>query len=256
MRKRINYLWLLVLLLAACSVDVSNIEPPTAASVAPTRPPAATPPPAATRTPRLTPTTTLSFTLPPPSPTSSLRAGLHLSGHLIFIQAAGQLVNLDLASGQTKILFQAPPNAWPLAASVSPDGQQIVIAYAPPPKDPSYQFGYTDLYVLPADGSDAPQVLLQRTDPQEAFAFPQWSADGRFIYYAHEIPDTTGRLRYIHFSYTIERVAYPNGRPQKILADAIWPRLSPDGKKLAYVSFNQQTGENNLYVADADGKHA
>ncbi len=77
-----------------------------------------------------------------------------------------------------------------------------------------------------------------------------------FVYYAHEIPDTTGRLKYIHYSYVIERIAYPDAQPQRIIDDAIWPRLSPDGKKLAYVSFNEQTGENNLYVADANGAHA
>jgi Tol biopolymer transport system component len=183
-------------------------------------------------------------------------ADQHLTGHLIFLQDNGQLVKLDLASGQTVSLFQAPQNAWPLAAAVSPDGKQIALAYAPPPADPSQQFGFTDLYLLPADGSSTPQVLLARADPQESFSFPQWLADGRYIYYAHEIPDTTGRLRYIHYSYTIERVAYPNGRPQKLLENAIWPRLSLDGKKLAYVTFNQQTGENNLYVANVDGTHS
>jgi Tol biopolymer transport system component len=175
---------------------------------------------------------------------------------LIFVQSPDDLAQLDLRSSQTSLLFHTPHNAWLAAAAVSPDGNQIVLAYAPPLNDPSQQFGYTDLYILPADGSGVPQVLLQRTDPQEGFAFPQWSADGRYIYYAHEIPDTTGRLRYIHYKYTIERVAYPTGRPQKLLENAIWPRLSPDGKKLAYVSFNQQTGENNLYVANVDGTHA
>jgi Tol biopolymer transport system component len=50
-------------------------------------------------------------------------------------------------------------------------------------------------------------------------------------------------------------MAYPNGQPQRLLDDATWPRLSPDGKKLAYISFNPQTGENNLGIADADGSH-
>ena len=130
------------------------------------------------------------------------------------------------------------------------------MAYAPPPKDPSQQSGYTELDVLPIDASREPQPVLPRTDPQETFSFPQWSVDGQSIYYAHVFPDTTGPLVHIHFNYTIERVAYPNGHPQKILDDAIWPRLSPDGKQLAYVSYDQQSGENDLYVADVDGTHA
>ena len=252
---RTSCLLLLALSLAACSIDVSE-RPPT------TQTPIVTPPlHKITPTVQVMPATAAPAandpaTLPATSPTASPEASPHLSGRLIFVQSPDDLAQLDLRSSQTSLLFHTPHNAWLAAAAVSPDGNQIVLAYAPPLNDPSQQFGYTDLYILPADGSGVPQVLLQRTDPQEGFAFPQWSADGRYIYYAHEIPDTTGRLRYIHYNYTIERVAYPTGRPQKLLENAIWPRLSPDGKRLAYVSFNQQTGENNLYVANVDGTHA
>jgi Tol biopolymer transport system component len=257
MWKRMGGLLLLALLLAACSIDVSDIELPTNTPVATAHASEATPTAQAqvTLAPAV-PATALPATRPATSPTALPWASLHLAGRLTFIQSPGDLAQLDLLSGQTSILFHTPHNGWLAAAVVSPDGRHVVMAYAPPPKDASQQFDYTDLYILPADGSGTPQALLQRADPQEAFAFPQWSADGHFIYYAHEIPDTTGRLRYIHFTYTVERVAYPFGRPQKLLDDAIWPRLSPDGKKLAYVSFNQQTGENNLYVADVDGTHA
>jgi Tol biopolymer transport system component len=218
---RAGCLLLLALLPAACSIDLSE-HPPTAT--------------APTVTPARHETT------------------IRLAGHLIFIQSHADLVQLDLPSSQTSTLFHAPDNAWLAAAAVSPDGKQIVVAYAPAPKDPLQQIAYTDLDILSADGSDAPRVLVQRTDPKEEFAFPQWSADGRFIYYAHTIPATTGLV--VQYTYTIERVAYPQGQPQKLIENAIWPRLSPDGKKLAYVSFNPQTGDNNLYVADADGTHA
>jgi hypothetical protein len=255
--KRTGCLLLLALLLAACSIDVSDIPPTTKAPVATMKAPVATAhAPEATPVAPVTLATALPSTPSTASPTPPPWANLHLTGHLIFIQSPGDVAQLDLLSGQTITLFHTPYNAWLASIAVSPDGRHIVMAYAPPPKDSSQQFDYTDLYILPADGSGTPQVLLKRADPQEAFAFPQWSADGRFIYYAHEIPDTTERLQYIHFSYTVERVPYPYGRPQKLLDDAIWPRLSPDGKKLAYVSFNQQTGENNLYVADVDGAHA
>jgi Tol biopolymer transport system component len=259
--KRAACLFLLALSLAGCSIDVADIRPATLTPTTtvhmvetmPAAPATLVAPPPATPI-----ATTTKLAVPTIAPTTAgpSWADQHLTGHLIFLQDNGQVVKLDLASGQTRSLFQAPQNAWPLAAAVSPDGQQIALAYAPPPADPSQQFGFTDLYLLPADGSSTPQILLARADPQESFSFPQWSADGRYIYYTHTIPDTTGPLRYIHFNYAIERVAYPTGRPQKLLENAIWPRLSPDGKKLAYVSFNQQTGENNLDVANVDGTHA
>ncbi|HTP11828.1 MAG TPA: DPP IV N-terminal domain-containing protein [Anaerolineae bacterium] len=212
---------LLALLPAACSIDLSEHPSPVPA-----------------------------LTVTPPGHETTI----HLIGHLVFIQSHADLVQLDLQSGQTSTLFHAPHNAWLAAAAVSPDGKQVVIAYASAPKNPLQQIAYTDLDILSADGSDTPRVLVQRTDPKEEFAFPQWSADGRYIYYAHTIPDTTGLV--VQYTYTIERVAYPAGQPQKLIENAIWPRLSPDGKKLAYVSFNPQIVENDLYIADVDGTHA
>jgi Tol biopolymer transport system component len=40
------------------------------------------------------------------------------------------------------------------------------------------------------------------------------------------------------------------------IASAFWPRLSPDGLKLASVAFVPSTNSNDVYVADPDGSHA
>ncbi len=182
-------------------------------------------------------------------------ASSKLSGHLIFIEIPRQIVELDLASGQKTTLYTAPNNAFVSAAQVSPDGKSIVMAYAPP-EDPASQSINTDLYVMPADGSAAPQVLLKRATPPEDFFDPVWSADGRFVYYSHLIPDPNGGRKYTNFKYDLERVAYPGGQPQKLIDNAFWPRLSPDGSKLAYVSFVASTNSNDLYIAQPDGSQA
>ncbi len=179
-------------------------------------------------------------------------AGLKLGGHLIYVQIPRQIIKLDLASGQKSILFDAPGNAFVSAVQVSPDDKQLVMAYAPP-EDPALQSVNTDLYVMPADGSTAPQVLLKRADPKEDFFNPVWSPDGKYIYYSHLIPDLSGGRKYTNYQYDLERVAYPGGQPEKILDSAFWPRLSPDGSKLAYVSFVPSTNSNDLYMANADG---
>jgi Tol biopolymer transport system component len=182
-------------------------------------------------------------------------ANLNLSGHLIFVQIPRQIVKLDLASGARTVLFEAPGNGFVSAAQVSRDGQWIVMAYAPP-KDPSLQSVNTDLYVMPADGSAPPQVLLQRTDDKEDYFNPVWSADGHYVYYSHLMPDPTSSRKYTNFKYDLERVVYPNGQPQKLIDDAFWPRLSKDGIHLAYVSFVPATNSNDLYLANADGSAA
>jgi Tol biopolymer transport system component len=182
-------------------------------------------------------------------------AGSKLSGHLIYIQIPRRIVKLDLASGQRTILFTASNNAFVSAAQVSPDGKWIVMAYAPP-EDPNLQSANTDLYVMPADGSAAPQVLLKRATQKEDFFNPVWSPDGKYVYYSHLMPDVNGTSKYTNFTYDLERVAYPGGRPQKLIDSAFWPRLSPDGSKLAYVSFVPATNSNDVYIARPDGSQA
>ena len=229
---------LLLMLLAACSIEVSDTTPAAQSDVTPGPIPAFTlrAPTAAAHQQRT----------PPPW------ANLKLSGHLIYVQIPRQIVKLDLVSGQQTILFEAPGNGFVSAAQVSPDGKWIVMAYAPP-KDPSLQSINADLYVLPAAGSTAPQVLLQRADSKEDYFNPVWSADGKYVYYSHLMPDLGGDRKYTNFKYDLERVAYPGGQPQKLIDNAFWPRLSPDGSKLAYVSFVPSTNSNDLYIADADG---
>jgi Tol biopolymer transport system component len=182
-------------------------------------------------------------------------ASSNLSGQLIYIKIPRQVVKLDLASGERTILFNAPNNAFVSAAQVWPDGKWIVMSYAPP-EDPNLQSANTDLYVMPADGSAVPQVLLKRASPKEDFFNPVWSADGKYDYYSHLMPDVNGTSKYTNFTYDLERVAYPGGQPQKLIDSAFWPRLSSDGSKMAYVSFMPATNSNDLFIANVDGSQA
>jgi hypothetical protein len=62
--------------------------------------------------------------------------GSGYKGKLLLIELAGntnKLEELDLGSDKLNDLFQVPENGWLTGARFSPDGQQIVLAYAPPP---------------------------------------------------------------------------------------------------------------------------
>jgi len=234
----VTYLLLgLMLFLSACSIELSQSTP--APRPSPVNPKAT-------------------------SPAPSAWTDLKLSGQLVVITATFgtkgiqpltfNLAKLDLDSGKLTRLFHAPEQAWLTAASVSPDNKKIVIAYAPPPASGEVQFGYSDLYQLPSDGSGEPQPLLQRSDPKESYASPLWSPDGRYLYYLHlHSTQTTGGNPVT--KYAIERLVYPNGKPETIVEDAFWPRLSPDGSKLIYITYNSASFSNALYVSDADGKN-
>ncbi len=219
--------WLLAALaLGACSLNLSA----TAATQ-----PATAPPPHAVGTPFPVPVTW---------------AGLHLTGKLVFTAGTAGVAQLDLASGQMTVLFRPadPQKAYVAAQSVSPDGQTLVLAYAPPAAGAGAQYAYTRLFQMPRDGSRPPELLLGDAQAPETYSNPLWSPDGQFIYYVHySAAASTGR---------IERLAYATRQVSTVVADGFWPRLSRDGTQLLYVVQDRATGQNRLFIAAADGQSA
>jgi Tol biopolymer transport system component len=178
-----------------------------------------------------------------------------LSGSLIFTQLESSQLNLvqyDLAAEVTSTLFAVPDRAWLSYAQVSADGNQLVLAYAPAPAEGEIQFGYTNLYLMLREAGAVPRLLNMDSAVGETFFDPVWSPDGRFIYYAHVFPSDSSN----GFSLRLERLDNESGEIEIVADDAIWPRLSADGRKLAYVFTHPDTLDNELMVADADGRNA
>ncbi len=225
---------LITILIVGCSVDIGDGNPTKAAT-------------RAAASPNVAATAAL------PSPTPPAWADLKINGTLIYTQGLSGVIKLDLATGKSVTLFKPPKDAWLRDAAASPDQKTLLISYAPPPPAGEPQFGYTDLYVMPIEGGDLKEII-KRKDSQESFFHATWSPDGKFIYYAHFTPiDNPNNQR--TFKYTVERIAYPNGKAEVLIENAIWPRLSHDGKKMAYLSLDPKTFVNELLLADPDGKN-
>ena len=107
-------------------------------------------------------------------------------------------------------------------------------------------FGRQALYTMPLDGSKPPQLLLAPQSDQDEYTQPEWSPDGKYIYFTHSNYQVTA-------TNEVMRMAYPNGTPEHLVDRAYWPRVSADGTKLVYVSFDSATGPNQLFIANADG---
>jgi Tol biopolymer transport system component len=175
--------------------------------------------------------------------------GLELSGLLYYLGLVDDGLNLfamDLAGGAETVIFTPPENAWLSELALSPDGSQILLAYSPQPKEGQVQYGFTDLYLMPADGSAGPELLLEGADPSESYFNISWPVADT-IYYAHFVP-TIADDGLITYGSQVERLHLPEVTVELLAPGAAWSRVSNDGALLVYV-----TDANELIVADADG---
>lgn len=199
---------------------------------------------------------TLSASTPAAEGSLPMTWGGHgLSGHLLLVQyheSGDSLIKLDLETGNLKTLFQAPAGSRLNTAALSPDGTQLVLAYAPPTAG-EIQLGYTDFYLFTPGSADPPRALKLRQDANESYFGPVWSPDGKTIVYAHFFVTTADNKPVYH--YASERTDL-NGKSETLIPDSFWPVLSPDGSRLAYVSADLSSLSNDLYIADPDGKNA
>jgi Tol biopolymer transport system component len=181
-------------------------------------------------------------------------AGLGLKGRLILILQDSNgfaITSLDLITGNITQIFQADPGALLGSALVSPDGKQILLTYAPPASQQN-QLTYTSLYLMPVDGSSPPKSLFATISDSDAYFAPTWAPDGKSIFtsHFHQGTDPSGS----DSTYTIDQVTL-DGRIQPVIQNGQWPRLSPDGKQLSYVTAFSNNGQNDLYQASIGGQN-
>jgi hypothetical protein len=186
-------------------------------------------------------------------------AALGLTGRLQYTLGKEGVQQLELATGETRMVFSLSENTWLTSAATAPDGSSLALAYAPPPPEGVAQLGYTSLYGLPGDcaqreggctDSDLQNILMP-ADPHEAFFSPTWAHDGQSLLFAHFTPSQADSSA--PFKYTLERMPAAGGERTLVVDNAIWPSFSRDGKWLVYVWFDPVDYSNDLYLANADG---
>jgi WD40 repeat protein len=134
--------------------------------------------------------------------------------------------------------------------SVSPDGTKIVFA--------SDREGAPQLYLMDYNGS-WPVRLTSDTESGCTNQVPVWSPEGRALYWERQCPDgrftiMRGELRYQNdnqYSVSAELFnvrALTNGE-----SDDRFPRVSPDGRTLAFTSYRD--GNAEIYAMVVDGRN-
>jgi Tol biopolymer transport system component len=190
-------------------------------------------------------------------------SSLNLSGNLVYSLGAldknnnliVQVQALDLLTGDIRILYSAVQDAWIYYGAVSPDGKELVMSYSPPlQSDPHV---VQALYGMPLDHSQPPQLLFMPPIREDQYAQAEWSPDGKYIYYTyvnHLNPSDPQRLYPLYKIFRMKVPMTGAGEPDLIAQEAYWPRLSPDGSRLVYVALDPISGEQQLKIADPDGR--
>src|SRR5215208_3780481 len=186
---------------------------------------------------------------------------LNLTGRLVYINGTVaedvfhlQIQVLNLLTGEMTTIFDAPKYSWVYYVSVSPDFEQLLMTYSPPPGDnePPDQ----DIYIMPLDGSQPPKPLFTPPTKADDYMEVEWSPDGKYIYFSHANFQLTPQPDQIYPLYEVYRLPYPDRKPERIVEKAFWPRLSSDSSQLAYISVDLFLRENKLFISDSGGKSA
>jgi Tol biopolymer transport system component len=131
----------------------------------------------------------------------------------------------ELFKGQDEMQFSSP--------RFSPDGKQISVSIL------SFG-GYEDIYLLNADGSGLRPVTQDRAKDDA----PQWSPDGQYILFDSDRSGVSNIYAFRPSDNLLLQVT-------NVLNGAFSPTMSPDGKKIAFVTYESPAGFD-LAAIDAD----
>ena len=120
--------------------------------------------------------------------------------------------------------------AGDFAPAWSPDGQRIVFR--------SNRDGNNEIYVMAKDGTAQTRVTVNTADDQE----PKFSGDGTKIVFTRALP--TRQITVINADGT-------NPVQLTSAGNNFFPTISPDGKKLAFVS--DRDGNHEIFIMNFDG---
>ena len=132
----------------------------------------------------------------------------------------------------------------------SPDGS--LIAYTHHVSPTGNQWGGAELHVMNADGSDDRTLIPSKAKGERAET-PTWTPDGKFVYYAHDVPIINGE-QYTGDTLSIGKVDVASGQAQEVVQDAIEPAISRSGSFL-WVNYSVSDSTFQMKIGDLDGSN-
>lgn len=144
------------------------------------------------------------------------------------------------ADGKSARAILADPG-FSVSPVVTPDGRYIVFNLQKE-KDRSSRIWRAD-----ADGKN--EIGLTGENPEHADFNPQLTPDGKTVIFQRQISNAERSI--------LMRVSIDGGEPATVFSDdnlsAYMPRISPDGKRLAFVTYDIHTFDKRMQIAWFDG---
>src|SRR5258708_3609653 len=169
----------------------------------------------------------------------------------LLIVLNGNFQAFDLGTLSTQPVTTFPKGAYAASPRLSFDRKSIAYTYYVVPKDPK-DLGGSDLYVMDADGGN-PGLADPPPGPEQAYEYPCFTADGKAILATIRKPIYDSQNQFQGETLAIQHVGLDGGQPIDLIANALGPAMSPDGKYLIYTAVDSKGQTIGFRVSDPQG---
>jgi Tol biopolymer transport system component len=145
----------------------------------------------------------------------------------------------------------APPNSYYTWPRWSPDGKQIAYVVNQQYTGLPNQDWGGNIAVSAPDGSNE-RIVFKRPAAGVSIEGLAWAHDGRG-FFAGFLETTIRDGRFIGQTLKLDYLDIATGARRTLFEDAAYPTTSPDGARIAYVTFSNSAGPGGLWTAKPDG---
>jgi Tol biopolymer transport system component len=187
----------------------------------------------------------------PMSGTSASGTTVATGGRITVVRDQRLMLRKD--SGEEQPLLRTPAGSFPTYPVWSPDGSRIAFAQAVAfTGRPNEDFG-GDVYVVDASGANHKLIAKHDQPGAEVYGLT-WTPDGSALLVGYQVTlIKDGKL--LGQTRRLDRVDVTSGQRTTLLGDALYPSVSRDGSRMAYMT-QDTSGKVGLWVAALDGSGA
>jgi Tol biopolymer transport system component len=171
--------------------------------------------------------------------------------HGLLVPRDQRLLLRDMTKGTEALIAKAPADAYYAWPRWAPDGKSIAYALTTIYNGTPNQEWGSDIAVSAPDGSNQ-RIVFKRPHTGVTIEGLAWTPDGSG-FYAGILDTQIKDGRFLGQTLTLERIDIATGARQVLVPDAANPSVTPDGSRLAYITYGTADQPGGLWTARSDG---